>query len=44
MGLSGGALEKGYVLRGERMFEANYVCMYNLLSFIPSKFDSPHQI
>jgi oleate hydratase len=40
--LPGGALdaagtpEKGYFMRGERMFEANYVCMYDLLSFIPS--------
>ena len=23
-------------MRGERMFEVNYVCMYDLLSFIPS--------
>jgi myosin-crossreactive antigen len=28
--------ERGYFMRGERMFEANYVCMYDLLSFIPS--------
>ena len=31
-----GTPEKGYFMRGERMFEANYVCMYDLLSFIPS--------
>ena len=23
-------------MRGERMFEENYVCMYDLFSFIPS--------
>ena len=40
--MPGGALdaagtpEKGYFMRGERMFEANYVCMYDLFSFIPS--------
>jgi myosin-crossreactive antigen len=40
--LPGGALdaagtsERGYFMRGERMSEANYVCMYDLLSFIPS--------
>ena len=28
--------ENGYSMQGERMFEANYVCMYDLLSFIPS--------
>lgn len=28
--------EQGYVNRGERMFEPNYVCMFDLLSFIPS--------
>jgi oleate hydratase len=33
---SKGTPEKGYFMRGERMFEANYVCMYDLLSFIPS--------
>ncbi len=27
---------KTYSSRGERMFENNYVCMYDLLSFIPS--------
>jgi oleate hydratase len=31
-----GDAEKGYVMRGERMFEENYVCMYDLFSFIPS--------
>ena len=30
-------------MRGERMFEANYVCMYDLLSFIPS-LDDPNEI
>jgi oleate hydratase len=40
--LPGGALdaagspEDGYIMRGERMMEANYVCWYDLLSFIPS--------
>lgn len=33
---SAGTPEKGYFMRGERMFEENYVCMYDLLSFIPS--------
>src|SRR5271169_1269417 len=33
---SAGAGEKGYFMRGERMFEENYVCMCDLLSFIPS--------
>jgi oleate hydratase len=40
--LPGGALdaagvpEDGYIMRGERMMEPNYVCWYDLLSFIPS--------
>ncbi|HEX8037117.1 MAG TPA: oleate hydratase [Ktedonobacterales bacterium] len=40
--LPGGALdaagvpEDGYIMRGERMFEENYVCFYDLCSFIPS--------
>ena len=34
--------EKGYFMRGERMFEANYVCLYDLMSFIPS-LDDPHK-
>ena len=41
--LPGGALkepipvpEDGYAMRGERMFEENYVCFYDLCSFIPS--------
>jgi oleate hydratase len=41
--LPGGALkepipvpEDGYMMRGERMFEENYVCFYDLCSFIPS--------
>jgi len=48
--LPGGALdaagdsEKGYFMRGERMFEANYVCMYDLLSFIPSLDDSTKSV
>ncbi len=33
---SAGTPDKGYIMRGERMFEENYVCMYDLLSFIPS--------
>jgi oleate hydratase len=28
--------DKGYNMQGERMFEPNYVCMYDLMSFIPS--------
>jgi oleate hydratase len=42
----GGALdaqnspEKGYVMRGGRMFEEHYGCTYDLLSFIPS-LDNP---
>jgi oleate hydratase len=28
--------EKGYNMQGERMFEPNYVCFYDLTSFIPS--------
>jgi oleate hydratase len=31
-----GNAEEGYRLPGERMFEPNYVCFYDLLSFIPS--------
>src|SRR5271169_248140 len=31
-----GPAEKGYFMRGERMFEENYVCMFDLFSFIPS--------
>jgi oleate hydratase len=31
-----GGPDEGYRLPGERMFEENYVCMYDLLSFIPS--------
>ena len=34
--VSAGSAEKGYFRRGERIFEENYVCMYDLLSFIPS--------
>jgi oleate hydratase len=28
--------EEGYRLPGDRMFEQNYVCLYDLMSFIPS--------
>ena len=31
-----GDAQKGYNMQGERMFEPNYVCMYDLFSFIPS--------
>lgn len=31
-----GDAEKGYNMQGERMFEPNYVCTYDLMSFIPS--------
>ncbi len=34
-----GDAEKGYNMQGERMFEPNYVCMYDLMSFIPSLVD-----
>lgn len=27
---------KGYNMQGERVFKPNYVCMYDLFSFIPS--------
>ncbi len=37
-----GAPEEGYIMRGERMFEENYVCMYDLFSFIPS-LDDPNK-
>ena len=47
--LPGGALkepipvpEDGYMIRGERMFEENYVCFYDLCSFIPSV-DDPNK-
>jgi oleate hydratase len=47
--LPGGALkepipvpESGYMMRGERMFEENYVCFYDLCSFIPS-LDDPNK-
>jgi len=39
-----GAAEKGYSMRGERMFEPNYVCTYDLLSFIPSSDDPAKSI
>lgn len=31
-----GSAEKGYIMRGGRMFEEHYVCTFDLLSFIPS--------
>jgi oleate hydratase len=34
-----GDAKKGYNMQGERMFEPNYVCMYDLMSFIPSSVD-----
>ncbi len=34
-----GSAEKGYVIRGRRMFNFSYVCTYELLSFIPSLAD-----
>jgi oleate hydratase len=34
-----GDAEKGYNMQGERMFEPNYVCTYDLMSFIPSLVD-----
>ena len=44
--ISGGSMdgagnpETGYVLRGGRMLNSSYVCLYDLLSFIPSLSDS----
>ena len=35
-----GAAQSGYVMRGGRMFEAHYVCTYDVLSGIPS-YDNP---
>jgi oleate hydratase len=35
-----GSPEKGYVIRGRRMFNFSYVCTYELLSFIPSLTES----
>jgi oleate hydratase len=35
-----GSPEKGYVIRGRRMFNFSYVCTYELLAFIPSLTDS----
>jgi oleate hydratase len=37
-----GNAEEGYRLPGDRMFEENYVCFYDLLSFIPS-LEDPHK-
>jgi oleate hydratase len=34
-----GDAEKGYNMQGERMFEPNYVCTFDLMSFIPSLVD-----
>ena len=41
--VSAGSAEKGYFRRGERIFEENYVCMYDLLSFIPSWMTRPRR-
>jgi oleate hydratase len=41
---AGSTAEKGYSMRGERMFEPNYVCTYDLLSFIPSLDDPTKSI
>lgn len=38
---AGGSPETGYFMRGGRMFEEKYVCLNELLSFIPSATD-PH--
>jgi oleate hydratase len=35
-----GSPDKGYVIRGRRMFNFSYVCTYELLSFIPSLTDA----
>ena len=32
----GGSPEDGYVIRGERILENNYLCTYDLFSSIPS--------
>ena len=39
-----GAAEKGYSMRGERMWEPHFVCTYDLLSFIPSLDDPAKSI
>lgn len=36
---AGGDAEGGYFMRGGRMFEEKYLCLYELLSFIPSAVD-----
>ena len=41
---AGAAAEQGYSMRGERMFEPNYVCAYDLWSFIPSLADPTKSI
>jgi len=41
---AGSIAKQGYSMRGERMFENNYVCMYDLLSFIPSVDDPTKSI
>lgn len=38
---AGGDVTRGYVMRGERMLSPHFVCLYDLLSGIPS-FDNPH--
>lgn len=40
----GGGPEKGYALRGGRMFNFSYACTYDLLSFIPSLEDSQKSV
>jgi oleate hydratase len=39
---AGGTPERGYVMRGGRMFEERFVCTYDLLSGIPS-YDNPEK-
>lgn len=41
---AGGNPENGYFMRGGRMFEEKYLCLYELLSFIPSATDASKSI
>ncbi len=41
---AGSVAKQGYSMRGERMFENNYVYMYDPLSFIPSEDDPTRSI
>lgn len=41
---AGGDAEGGYFMRGGRMFEEKYLCLYELLSFIPSAVDASKSV